>query len=73
MPTQNPRGNITFEPDLLHAVQLLAKQESKSVSFVAKELIIDALERREDIALSAIAELRDNEKGKLISHEDAWK
>jgi len=51
----------------------LAKQEHTSLSNLAKELVLEALERREDKALSAIAETRDTKKAKRIKHEDAWK
>lgn len=51
----------------------LAEHEHKSVSSLAKELIIEALERREDMVLSAIAEIRDVKNAKRIKHDDAWK
>lgn len=34
---------------------------------------MEALERREDIALSDIAQARDKQKAKRIKHHDAWK
>ncbi len=49
------------------------KQENKSVSMLAKELILEALEYREDLALSTLAKIRDKSKVKKIKHEDAWK
>lgn len=73
MPTKNPRVNITFEPPVMNIVTSLAKQKHMSVSRVAKELILEALERREDKILSAIAEIRDTKKGKTVKHDDAWK
>lgn len=73
MPTRNPRINITFDEPAADLLNALAKQENKSVSSMAKELILDALERREDIALSALAELRDTQDAKRVKHEDAWK
>jgi len=73
MPTKNPRVNITFEEPAAALLASLAEQEHKSVSSVAKELILEALERREDVALSAIAKVRDTAKIKKISHRDAWK
>jgi len=44
-----------------------------SVSSLAKELILEALERSEDMVLSAIAEIRDIENTKRIKYTDAWK
>jgi hypothetical protein len=73
MPTQNPRINITFEPQTVSVLASLAQEEHTSISRLAKELILEALERREDIALSTIANLRDIENIKPISHQDAWK
>jgi hypothetical protein len=73
MPTKNPRINITFEETTAYLLANLAKQEHKSVSSLAKELIIEALERREDTALSAIAKIRDIENIKKVRHSDAWR
>jgi uncharacterized protein (DUF1778 family) len=73
MPTKNPRINITLEESTAGLLAQLAKQEHKSVSNIAKELVLEALERREDRVLSAIAEARDVIKTKRIKHDDAWK
>jgi hypothetical protein len=73
MPTKNPRINITFEESTAGLLSYLAQQEHKSVSGLAKELILDALERREDMFLSAIAEARDHIGSKKVKHDDAWK
>lgn len=73
MSTKNPRVNITFERTTVKVLVSLAKQEHKSISGLAKELILDALERREDIVLSTIAKARDIERAKMIKHDDAWK
>ena len=72
MPTKNPRINITFEESTAGLLSYLAQQEHKSVSSLAKELIMDALERREDRYLSAIAEGRDHVGSKKVKHEDVW-
>jgi hypothetical protein len=54
----------------------LAKKKHKSVSGLAKELILDALERHEDMVLSAISDQRIDEfekkSQKTVSHEKAW-
>lgn len=73
MPTLNPRINITLEKTLVSLLEQQAKLEHKSVASLAKELILEALERREDMALSAIAEIRDTKKAKRIKHKDVWK
>lgn len=72
MPTKKPRVNITFEEVTAGLLAELAKQEHKSVPSLAKELILEALERREDMVLSAIAKIRDVENAKRISHKDVW-
>ncbi len=75
MTTKNPRISVTFDSPILEILGSLSKKEQKSISSIAKELICEALELREDIALSKIAE--DSEKRskrrKTVSHEDAWK
>jgi len=73
MPTINPRINITLEKTLALLLEQQAKIEHKSVASVAKELILEALERREDMALAAIAEIRDAKDAKRIKHKDVWK
>jgi hypothetical protein len=72
MPTNNPRVNITFEPQWRLLLSELAKVEGKSISGMAKELVLEALELREDIALSSIAKAREGKPGRRISHKDAW-
>ena len=73
MPTKNPRINITFEESTAGLLSYLAHQEHKSVSGLAKELILEALARREDMFLSTIAENRDCAGSKKVKHEDVWK
>jgi len=73
MATINPRLNITLEPSTTALLTELAKREKRSLSSVAKDLIIEALERHEDMSLSAIAQTREEKPGKIIKHVDAWK
>lgn len=70
---KNPRINITFEEETTHLLNSLAKQEHKTLSIFVKELILEALSRREDMILSSIAESRDTQHAKTIDHKDAWK
>lgn len=72
MPTHNPRINITCEPQVASILTNLAKQEHKSVASLAKELLLEALERREDMFLSALVERREKNSKKRIPHDDAW-
>jgi predicted DNA-binding protein len=73
MPTNNPRVNVTFEPQLNNQLNVLAAHEHKSISKLIKELVIEALEKREDIYLSELAASRDVDNTKTVSHKDAWK
>ena len=73
MSTKKPRINITFEEKTVKLIALLARQEQKSVSGLSRELILEALDRREDAVLSAIADTRDTKKAKKTSHAHAWK
>lgn len=73
MPAKNPRIHVTLEESVAGLLIQLADQEHKSVSSLAKELVLEALERREDQALSAIAQARDLPKTKRIKHDNVWK
>lgn len=73
MPTKNPRINITLQDSANNVLLLLAKKEHKSVSSLAEELILEALELREDVMLSDLALLRDKKRVKRVKHADAWK
>jgi hypothetical protein len=69
------RINVTFKPSTLHAVNFLAEQEDTSLSNITQELVEQALEMREDIYLSRIAEEAEiRAKGKArVPAERVWK
>lgn len=69
------RINVTFKPSTLHAVNLLAKKKDTSLSNITQELVEQALEMREDIYLSRVAEETEiRAKGKArIPAEKVWK
>ncbi len=73
MPTKNPRINVTFEEKTAGLLVHLAHQEHQSVASLVKNLTIEALEMREDVYLSRIAEQLDQEGAKTYSHHEAWK
>lgn len=73
MTTKNPRINITLEKSTVNVLAQVAEHEQKSISSIAKELVLEALERREDMILSALATSRDTPNAKRIKHKDAWK
>lgn len=72
MPAKNPRINITLEEETVALLSLLAKHEDKSVSTLSKELILEALDRREDMVLSSIAKIRDIKGAKKYKHNEVW-
>jgi hypothetical protein len=72
MTTKLPRVNVTLDEVLLDILRNVAVQEQKSVSRVAKEMIVEAVSRREDMALSEIAKLSEISGKTYTSHEDAW-
>ena len=73
MPTKNPRLNVVLSDELYEMVEKIAKQEGKSLSVVAKELMEDALEKHEDLILSEMAMKREAKSKKAIPHDKAWK
>ncbi|MBP6104555.1 MAG: hypothetical protein KA508_05820 [Gammaproteobacteria bacterium] len=73
MPTKNPRINVTFEEKTAGLLAHLAHQEHQSVASLVRSLTLEALEMREDLYLSRVAEKLDQEGAKTYSHHEAWK
>lgn len=74
MPTENPRVNIVVEPPLYGLMHDLAQAQGLSLSALARDLIREALELREDVSLAALAEERDRtyDRKKSLSHRQVW-
>jgi predicted DNA-binding protein len=74
MPTKNPRINLVLEKPLYRQIQRLAKIEGVSLSLKVRDLIKEALEAHEDIALAKLAEERERtlDKTKALAHEEVW-
>ena len=74
MPTQNPRINIVLDNFLYQNVRLLAKKDNVSLSAKVRDLLKEALEIQEDIALSGFAEEREESwnDSKALTHDDLW-
>jgi len=72
LPAKNPRINVTFEEITARLLMQLAQQQNKSLASFVRELTLEALELREDLALSKIAAALDQEGIKTYSHEEAW-
>ena len=75
MPTKNPRVNIVVEPPLYSIMNDLAASEGVSMSTIARDLIKEAVDLREDVALARFADSRMKtfDRKKSLSHKDVWK
>ena len=75
MPTKNPRVNIVVEPPLYSAMHDLATSGGVSMSTIARDLIREAIDLREDVAIASFADTRMKtfDRKKALSHEDVWK
>lgn len=74
MPSQNPRINVVLNNLLYQDVRLLAEKDNVSLSAKVRDLLKDALEVQEDIALSEFAQKREKSwnDSKALTHDDVW-
>ena len=74
MPAQNPCINIVLGNLLYQDVRLLAEKDNVSLSAKVRDLLKEALEIQEDIALSGFAEKREKSwnDSKELTHDDVW-
>jgi predicted DNA-binding protein len=74
MPTKNPRVNIVVEPLLYSVMHDLATSAGVSMSTLARDLIREAIDLREDVALADFADTRMKtfDRKVALSHEDVW-
>jgi len=63
---------LTLEKDIASLIVYIAIKQKKTVSAVLEELVSEALETREDIAFSKLADSRDKGTEEWISHEEFW-
>jgi hypothetical protein len=75
MATNKPRVNVVLDKRLYDLIKQLSEDEDASVSSVVKNLVEEALELREDIALGELAKEREKtfSKPRALSHGEAWK
>ena len=75
MATKHKRINVSFKPKTVQALTRLSKKREESLSHVAQELVEEALELREDVYLSKLAEESEKRaKGKpSVSADKLWK
>lgn len=75
MPAKKVRVNVVLERRLYDALGRLARREGSSLSAKARDLLRDALETYEDVALAKIAE----ERGRAfvgsvaLTHGEVWR
>lgn len=74
MPIRNPRVNIVVGKPVYEMMRELAASEDVSLSTLARDLIREAIELREDMALAAFADERKKtfDRKKALSHEETW-
>lgn len=74
MPAKNPRVNVVLEKPLYKSVEFLAKKDGISLSLKVRDLIKEALEIEEDIALSLFAEKREKtfSRATALKHNEVW-
>ena len=75
MPAKNPRVNVVLERPLYDALGRLARREGSSLSTKARDLLRDALETHEDLALAKIAEERERTlvRSAALTHDEVWR
>jgi len=75
MPTKNPRVNIVVEPPLYNVMHDLATSEGVSMSTIARDLIREAIDLREDVALAVFADkrMKSFDRKTALSNEEVWK
>ena len=67
MATKNPRLQILLDKPLYNAVASLADEEGVSMSTKARDLIREALEHLEDVALASVVAARSRKPAKLVA------
>lgn len=74
MPAKNPRVNVVVEPYIYSAMREIAAAHNMPLSMLARELIREALELREDAALAQFAGEREKNFNSVyaLSHEEVW-
>ncbi len=74
VPVKNPRINVVLEKPLYHIVEQLANRDGVSLSLKVRDLVREALEIEEDMALSVFAEKRERTftKTRALKHHEVW-
>jgi len=74
MPAKNLRINEILEKPLYKRIERIAKRDGVSLSLKVRDLIKEALEIEEDIALSSFAAEREKtfRREKALKHSEVW-
>ena len=74
MPTKSPRINVVLEKPLYQTIERLANRDGISLSLKVRDLVREALEIEEDIALAGFAEARERTISGLkpLRHDEVW-
>ena len=74
MPTTKKRIQIPVSDRVHKELERLAKRRDVSLSFLAHELLEEALELQEDVYFSRVGDkaLEDLDEEKLVKHDDVW-
>lgn len=73
MATRHPRIAVTVDESTREAIGFLAKKERKTLSMMANEMLMEALELKEDLYFSRLAEEREAMNEKTYTHEEVCK
>ena len=75
MPTKNPRVNMVLERSLYEALKRQATRDGVSLSLKARDLIREAIEMSEDVALGHVARERERsfKRAKALRHDQVWR
>jgi hypothetical protein len=74
MPTTKPRINVILDEPIYKTVEQLAERDGMSLSLKVRDLVKEALEIQEDLALTSFAEKREKSfrKSKSLKHDEVW-
>ena len=74
MPTKNARINVVLEKPLYALIDAISRERGISKSMLVRDLVIQAIDLREDEALARFADERRKslDKSKTLAHEDVW-
>ena len=74
MPTKNARINVVVEKPLYTIIDEMSKERGISKSMVVRDLVIQAIDLREDQVLARFADerVKSLDKAGMLTHEEVW-